>query len=159
MTLLQLVVLIYFNVCPIYGREIEDTLGEGKENYIEESFEVEETEPIHEIGGSMEIEDWEEKEETSPILEGESKEIESSKESEEETKTIKAEELDLGDYSTTMIVGEKQLLTVTILPYDATETSVTYSSSNETVATINGMGRITAVSIGSTDNYSGMWRN
>lgn len=150
MTLLQLVVLIYFNVCPIYGREIEDTLGEGKENYIEESFEVEETEPIHEIGGSMEIEDWEEKEETSPILEGESKEIESSKESEEETKTIKAEELDLGDYSTTMIVGEKQLLTVTILPYDATETSVTYSSSNETVATINGMGRITAVSIGST---------
>ena len=63
---------------------------------------------------------------------------------------VKAMELDLGDYLTEMTVGEKQLLCVTILPSNATDVELTYKSSNAKVATINGMGRITAVKKGST---------
>ncbi len=62
--------------------------------------------------------------------------------------TISAQEIDLGDYQTSMLVGEKQLLAVTVLPTDTTDPTVTYQSSNESVATINGMGRITAVAAG-----------
>lgn len=57
-------------------------------------------------------------------------------------------DLDLGDYSSTMSVGEKQLLSVTILPQTAATQTVTFASNNDSVATINGLGRITAVSIG-----------
>lgn len=68
----------------------------------------------------------------------------------EETTDILAEELDLGDYSSIMAVGEKQLLSVTLLPYDAGEQKLNYVSENKEVASINGMGRITAVSAGTT---------
>lgn len=64
--------------------------------------------------------------------------------------TISVTELDMGDYMEQMTVGEKQLLSVTCLPMDATETSITYTSSNPEVATINGMGRITALAVGTT---------
>lgn len=67
-----------------------------------------------------------------------------------ETTNVKAQELDLGDYQVDMAIGEKQLLIVTVLPTDTTDQSLTYSSSNESIATINGLGRITAVSIGTT---------
>lgn len=67
-----------------------------------------------------------------------------------ENRKVSVTELDLGDYYDTMVVGEKQLLSVTVLPFDATETNITYSSSNTAVATINGMGRIAAVSVGNT---------
>ena len=63
---------------------------------------------------------------------------------------IVANEIDMGDYSDTMTVGEKQLLSVTVLPLDATNQTVTYSSSNTEVATVNGLGRISAVSVGTT---------
>lgn len=63
---------------------------------------------------------------------------------------VKVYELDLGDYSDKMIVGEKQLLSVTVLPMDTGNANITYSSSDINVATINGMGRITAVAIGKT---------
>jgi uncharacterized protein YjdB len=62
--------------------------------------------------------------------------------------TVNANEIDLGDYQSSMVVGDKQLLTITVLPTDTTNPTVTYQSSNEGVATINGMGRITAVSAG-----------
>ena len=71
-------------------------------------------------------------------------------ETESETEVIKPVELDLGEYSEKMIIGEKQLLSVTILPLDTTETTITYSSSNKKVASVNGMGRITALSLGKT---------
>ena len=64
--------------------------------------------------------------------------------------TISVTELDMGDYMEQMTVGEKQLLSVTCLPMNATETTITYSSSNAEVATINGMGRITALAVGTT---------
>ena len=60
----------------------------------------------------------------------------------EETNTeelIKVEELDLGDYMTEMIVGDKQLLVVTVLPMDVSEAKLSYDSSNAEVATVNGM--------------------
>lgn len=60
-------------------------------------------------------------------------------------------ELDMGDYSDKMVIGEKQLLSVTVLPYNAAELTITYESSNTEVATVNGMGRITAVAVGTTE--------
>lgn len=68
-----------------------------------------------------------------------------------EEQEVVAQELDLGDYETQMSVGAKQLLSVTVLPMDATNQIITYSSSNTQVASINGMGRITALSIGTTE--------
>ena len=67
-----------------------------------------------------------------------------------EPETIQVSELDLGDYSDKMTVGEKQLLSVTLLPLEASETTITYQSSDSNVASINGMGRITALMPGST---------
>lgn len=69
---------------------------------------------------------------------------------EKEDNTIVVSEIDLGDYAEQMIVGEKQLLSVTILPFNASEIALTYSSSDTKVATINGMGRITALAMGNT---------
>lgn len=63
---------------------------------------------------------------------------------------VKVNELDLGDYLDKMVVGEKQLLSVTVLPLDVSDVTIAYSSSDTDVATINGMGRITAVKIGKT---------
>lgn len=65
-------------------------------------------------------------------------------------KTIAATELDLGDYRTEMQVGEKQLLGVTVLPTDAAEQTLTYQSSDPSVASVNSMGRITALKTGET---------
>ena len=48
-----------------------------------------------------------------------------------------------------MAIGETQLLTVTILPLGI-EAEVFYSSSDANIATVNGMGRITAVAEGTS---------
>lgn len=64
------------------------------------------------------------------------------------SQTTEVTELDLGDYSSVMTVGEKQLLTVTVLPFNATDTNIIYESSEPSVAAINGLGRITAISVG-----------
>lgn len=69
---------------------------------------------------------------------------------EESAEKTAVSELDLGDYSAQMTVGEKQLLNVTVLPMEAESTEISYSSSNASIATINGMGRITALMTGST---------
>lgn len=68
----------------------------------------------------------------------------------QEVKEVPPAELDLGDYQAEMTIGEKQLLAVTILPMDATASQLSYASSNTEVATINGMGRITAFKEGNT---------
>ena len=57
-------------------------------------------------------------------------------------------EIDLGEYQSQMKVGEKQLLSVTVLPAEAADTKITYSSGNPGVAEINGAGRITALNVG-----------
>lgn len=68
----------------------------------------------------------------------------------QEEETVLPKELDLGDYTETMTVGERQLLYVTVLPETATEKNIAYTSSASAVATINSMGRITAISAGTT---------
>lgn len=85
-----------------------------------------------------------------PGDEGTEEEIPGDEGAEQEEELILVSELDLGDYTDRMIIGEKQLLNVTVLPLNASETTLTYSSSNPEVATINGMGRITALTLGST---------
>lgn len=64
---------------------------------------------------------------------------------------VEVSELDLGDYQQQMTVGEKQLLSVTVLPMDATDQTLKFSSSDVSVAKINGMGRITALKAGVTE--------
>ena len=78
--------------------------------------------------------------------------VESEQPSEEvqAVKEVQPAELDLGDYQAEMTIGEKQLLTVTILLTDATVSQLSYASSNTEVATINGMGRIAALKEGNT---------
>lgn len=66
------------------------------------------------------------------------------------TENIAVKELDLGEYQTEMTVGDRQLLYATVLPSNASCQELTYTSSNTSIATINGMGRITAVSMGTT---------
>lgn len=65
--------------------------------------------------------------------------------------TVAVKEVDLGDYQSQMTVGERQLLSVTVLPYDAANQEVVYSSSDPKVAKINSMGRITALKTGVTE--------
>ena len=59
-------------------------------------------------------------------------------------------ELDLGAYQARMTVGETQLLTVTAVPTSVTGCVYTFTSSDTAVATINGLGRITALKAGTT---------
>ncbi len=68
-----------------------------------------------------------------------------------ETEEVMAQELDLGDYQSRMAVGERQLLMVTVIPMETKDQKLAYSSANETVATVNGMGRITANAVGETE--------
>ncbi len=63
---------------------------------------------------------------------------------------VEVKELDLGEYQTEMTIGEKQLLSVTVLPITEEDEEVVFDSSNVSVATINGLGRITAHSEGMT---------
>jgi len=59
-------------------------------------------------------------------------------------------DIDLGDYQAEMSVGSSQLLYPTVLPLDATEQVVVFTSSNTAVATVNMIGRVTALSVGQT---------
>ena len=50
--------------------------------------------------------------------------------------------------TTTLPVGKSEILTATVLPADATYKTVTWSSSDESVATVDATGKVTAVAIG-----------
>jgi uncharacterized protein YjdB len=75
---------------------------------------------------------------------------EEGKNENEESKYIKVTDIDIADYRSSMEEDEKQLLMVTVLPLDATNQKVKYYSSKESVATINEIGRITAIDSGTT---------
>lgn len=60
-------------------------------------------------------------------------------------------EIDMGDYQSQMVVGETQLLSITVLPMDDGNQNISYSSSDTSVAKINGIGRITALKAGVTE--------
>lgn len=61
----------------------------------------------------------------------------------------KITEIEINPSNLSMVVGDTQQLTATITPSNATDKSVTWKSSNTTVATINTTGLVTAVSEGS----------
>ena len=56
----------------------------------------------------------------------------------------------LSETTLTLDVGESDTLTATITPSNATDQNVTWSSDNESVATVDQNGRVTAVGTGST---------
>ena len=64
---------------------------------------------------------------------------------------VKAEDIEFSDVQTEMVLGNSQLLNVSILPTEAANRTITYVSSNESVATVNPFGRITAVELGTAE--------
>ena len=57
-------------------------------------------------------------------------------------------QIELNQTSTTLIEGETMTLTATVTPDDADDTSVTWSSSDVAVATVDAQGKVTAVGSG-----------
>ena len=62
-----------------------------------------------------------------------------------------AESVKLSQTTAQLKVGESVTLTATVLPEDATDKSVTWTSSNVSIATVDANGKVTAVSIGEVD--------
>lgn len=61
---------------------------------------------------------------------------------------IPVEKMEIDKSDTNLIVGEKLQLTTTVYPANATNKSVTWSSTNEAVAVVDGNGLVTAVGSG-----------
>ena len=64
------------------------------------------------------------------------------------TDTPVVTDIDTGEYSKVMVVGETQLLTITLLPITVSD-EIQYKSSDENVVTVNGLGRVTGLAVGS----------
>ena len=62
--------------------------------------------------------------------------------------TVAITGVSLNRTSTTLVVGDRETLTATISPANATNQNVTWSSSNPNIATVDANGRVTAVSAG-----------
>lgn len=67
------------------------------------------------------------------------------------TKPINVTGVTLNKASTTLDTGATETLTSTVAPSTASNKSVTYSSSNTGVATVDNNGKITAVAVGTSD--------
>lgn len=65
------------------------------------------------------------------------------------TEHIFVKNIELAEFTQEMYVNDTQTLSPTILPADATNQNVSYSSSNNSVATISQIGKITAIGKGS----------
>lgn len=65
------------------------------------------------------------------------------------TEYIPVEDIELSEYNYEMYVEDVQNLSATVLPQNATKQTVEYSSTNTDVATINKLGKLTAVGKGS----------
>lgn len=65
-----------------------------------------------------------------------------------EVPVVSAESITLSEQSAELKVGESLRLTATVLPENATDKKVTWTSSDESIATVNTLGRITAVAVG-----------
>jgi len=64
--------------------------------------------------------------------------------------SVPVADLDLGDYLREMEVGTSQLLSITVIPLDASDQPIDYFSSNSTVASVNAIGRVSAMMAGQT---------
>ena len=67
-------------------------------------------------------------------------------------------DIDLGDCPNEIEVGQSQLMSVTVIPEEAISAKVAYTSSDEKIATVNEIGRITGVSVG-TAVISVSWKD
>ena len=76
-------------------------------------------------------------------------EIEDTNNIDESIQSTEVKDIDLGDYYCEMYVGETQLINVTLFPLNSKVQPV-FISLDETVAIINALGRITAISEGET---------
>lgn len=63
-------------------------------------------------------------------------------------KNIEVTDFDLGDFPSELEVGTSQVLSVTVIPESVTEQTITYESSDTDIATVNGIGRVTAKKTG-----------
>ena len=76
-----------------------------------------------------------------------------------ETTSIAVESITLSQSTATLLDGASLTLTATVAPDNATDNSVTWSSSNPSVATVDNMGKVTAIASGTatiTAEYNGM---
>lgn len=64
------------------------------------------------------------------------------------TEYIAVEDIELSDYDSEMYVDDVQMLSATVFPQNATKQEVEYSITNTKIATVNRLGKITAVSKG-----------
>ena len=151
--------LVYAVEEPELIKEKEDNLqNDGVMNEIEESTgDVEKvSEPASEYPEQKDV--FTEKKKQEVVIKAEKENQSEEKKAEEQAEKVvkedesqaqvKVTEIDLGNYNNQMYVGEKQLLMVGILPLSASDKTVTYSSDNQSVASVNGFGRITAISAG-----------
>lgn len=93
------------------------------------------------------------KETISASVDESSKETDTTKPKEEETTTEKftsvvVKSINISKKSVSLKKGETTTLTATVSPSDARNKSVTWSSSNTSVATVNSSGKVTAVGKG-----------
>ena len=65
-----------------------------------------------------------------------------------EPDSIPVKTMMISDTESTLKVGETKTLTITVLPEEATDKTYTWSSDNESVATVDSSGTVTAVSVG-----------
>lgn len=70
-----------------------------------------------------------------------------------EDTTIAVTDIEIGDYEDVVNVGETLSLSATVLPVDATHSTVTYKSSDEAIATVNSSGEVKGISKGSVIIY------
>jgi uncharacterized protein YjdB len=67
---------------------------------------------------------------------------------ETDPKPVAVTDIELGDYETRMLTGKTQELSATVLPVDATEQTVVFSSSDTRVVTVSSKGQLKAVGAG-----------
>lgn len=79
---------------------------------------------------------------------GFTKKISITVEKEEVESVVAVTDLDFGDYDDTLEVGKTLSLSVSVIPSNAADATITYQSSNAKVATVNGNGQVTGVSAG-----------
>lgn len=68
----------------------------------------------------------------------------------EEPTTIPVEKIVLDNTNINLIIGSKMTISPTVLPENASKKNLVWSSDDETIATVNTNGEITAVSVGDT---------
>lgn len=73
--------------------------------------------------------------------------------SEEPEQTIEVKEVEIGNYEKELKVDAVMNLTVTVLPSNATDTTVTYRSSNPGIATVNSTGEVKGIAPGDAVIY------